>query len=113
MIFIAALASIIQQVGNRSPLMGSRLWAIEATIAEAARRSLQAQISSMGPDEIKTRCLDNFLKLDQTPETEAAKQEYEKVVSLPAYIFVSLLTQYRIWTRSRSRPLEYLTTRLK
>ncbi|KAL2048929.1 hypothetical protein ABVK25_010782 [Lepraria finkii] len=58
--------------------MALRCRAINAATADAARQSLEEQISRMKTDELKKRALYGLLKLDQTEQTKAAQAEFER-----------------------------------
>ena len=62
--------------------MALRCRAINAATADAARQSLEEQISRMKTDELKKRALNGLLKLDQTEQTKAAQSEFERARQL-------------------------------
>lgn len=62
--------------------MALRCRAINPATADAARQSLEEQISCMETEELKKRALNGLLKLDQTEQTKAAQAEFEKARQL-------------------------------
>ena len=87
--------------------MALRGRAINAATADAARESLEEQIQHMGTEELKKRALNDLLKLDQTEQTKAAQEEFERAHQHNQSHGSSADTLYRVSIANLSSDLGY------